>query len=129
MSKVLIDSSVWISYFRGSDAEIAREVDQLLDEDRAALCGMVELEILQGLRDKERQQVKDLFQVLYFIEAERDDFIVAGERLNALRQTGITIPASDCLIAMQCHRRNFALFSLDSDFDHMPELVRHCQKH
>lgn len=128
MEKVLIDSSVWIDYFRGRNIEVAREVDQLLDEDRVALCGMVELEILQGLRDKERQKVKDLFAVLHFVEAERDDFIVAGECLSSLRQKGITIPASDCLIAMQCHRRDILLFSLDSDFDHIAELLRYYPK-
>jgi len=36
--RVLIDSSIWIEYFRGK-GNIAEEVDRLIDEDRAVIIG------------------------------------------------------------------------------------------
>jgi predicted nucleic acid-binding protein len=124
MSKVLIDSSVWINYFRAGKSIVAEDLNILLDEDRATLCGMVELEILQGLRGKEHNLVQDLFKALDYIETNREDFILAGKMLNQLRQKGITIPSSDCLIAAQCMRIDCALFTLDNDFKHIPSLKR-----
>lgn len=122
MSKVLIDSSVWINYFRPGKSIVAAAVNILLDEDRVALCGMVELEILQGLRGKEHDLVRDLFKALHYIETYREDFILAGTTLNQLRQKGITIPASDCLIAAQCLRLHYSLYTLDNDFKQIHSL-------
>lgn len=124
MTKVLIDSSVWINYFKPGKSIVAETVNTLLDEDRAVLCGMVELEILQGLRNKEHNLVKDLFSALHYIETTREDFINAGTTLNHLRQKGITIPSSDCLIAAQCIRLHYSLYTLDNDFKHIPSLKR-----
>ena len=114
--RVLVDFSVWVSYFRTNDSPVAEAIDRLLDEDRVALCGMVELEILQGVREKEQANIQDLFQILYFIESKREDYVAAGRLLNQLRVKGITIPSSDCLIASQCLRCDFLLFTLDQDF-------------
>ena len=128
MSKVLIDSSVWINYFRPGKSLVAADVNLLLDEDKVFLCGMVELEILQGLRGKEHHLVEDLFKALHYIETTREDFISAGIMLNQLRKTGITIPTSDCLIASLCIRSDCALFTLDKDFKHVSLLKKYDQK-
>lgn len=122
MNKVLIDSSVWINYFRPGKSNVETGVNLLLDEDRVVLCGMVELEILQGIKGKEQSLVQDLFKSLHYIETIRDDFISAGMLLNQLRTKGITIPSSDCLIATQCIRAHCSLFTLDNDFKHIRTL-------
>lgn len=125
MKNVLIDSSVWINYFRRGESVIAEAVDELLDAGRVVLCGIVELEIIQGLRQHERQLVESLFQALPYIETTRQDFIEAGKRLAELRHTGITIPAADGLIATLCIRHHLMLFSLDNHFDYLPDLTRY----
>src|SRR5579862_9033771 len=98
MENVLIDSSVWIHYFRQDKSPIVEHVNVLLDQDRVVLCGIVELEILQGLRAKESARIQELFEALSYIDTERDDFIAAGKMLNQLRSKGVTMAASDCLI-------------------------------
>jgi len=127
VSKVLIDSSVWINYFRPGKSLVATEVNILLDADRAALCGMVELEILQGLRGKEHNIVKDLFKILHYVETTREDFISAGMILNQLRQKGITIPSTDCLIGALCIRTGYSLYTLDNDFKKISSLKRYLE--
>lgn len=122
VQKVLIDSSVWIDYFRKGKSKVEEQVNLLLDEDRVALCGMVELEILQGLRGNEQAIIQDLFSVLHYVDAQRSDFINAGLILNDLRKNGITIPSSDCLIAAQCIHHKLILFTLDNDFKHVRHL-------
>jgi len=122
VQQVLIDSSVWINYFRKGKSKVEEHVNLLLDKDRVSLCGMVELEILQGLRENEQVIIQDLFSVLHYIDAQRSDFINAGLILNDLRKKGITIPSSDCLIAAQCIHHKLTLFTLDNDFKQVRNL-------
>ncbi len=58
MADIHVDSSVWIEYFRSGQEKIFDQLDQLLDEDRVVLCGFVELEIIQGIRLKERDLIE-----------------------------------------------------------------------
>jgi predicted nucleic acid-binding protein len=121
---VLVDSSAWIQYLRSGQDEVSETVDDLLQEDRAALCGMVELEVVQGLRSRERRRVSELFSVLTYLETERRDYIRAGERLRELREGGITVPAADCIIGVLALRHGLPLLTLDRHFDHFPDLRR-----
>ncbi len=127
MDNVLIDSSVWINYFRQNKnkSTVSKDVNLLLDDDRVVLCGMVELEILQGLRGKEHALVRELFGALRFVDTQREDFVSAGLLLNQLRSKGITLPSSDCLIAAQCIRHNLSLYTLDQDFNQIHSLKRY----
>src|SRR3990167_7812247 len=122
---VLVDSSIWINFFKQNSITIAEHVNLLLDEDKVALCGMVELEILQGIRGKEQTKIQDLFLALHFIESTREDFIAAGLMLNQLRTKGVTISSSDCLIATQCIRCDLQIFTLDNDFKHIHALKKY----
>jgi predicted nucleic acid-binding protein len=121
---VLIDSSAWIEYLRLGRGAASDAVDGLLQEDRALLCGMVELEIFQGLRARERDRVSELFSALPYLETERIDYVNAGERLGDLRRRGVTIPGADCLIGVLCLRQDLPLLTLDAHFDHLPDVKR-----
>jgi predicted nucleic acid-binding protein len=124
MADVLVDTSAWIDYLRAGSGEVSDVVDMLLAEDRAVLCGVVEMELLQGVRPHERRELVDLLQALPYVETERVDFVAAGQRMAELRGKGITIPNSDCLIGILCVRHNLTLLTLDSHFDHLPEVPR-----
>ena len=117
----MVDSSAWIEYFRSGAGAVSDAVDGLLEEDRALLCGVVEAEILQGLREGEREEVADLFTALRYVEIEPRDLSWAGERLGELRRSGITIPLTDALIGALCSRHDVALLTTDRHFDRMPE--------
>jgi predicted nucleic acid-binding protein len=122
MASVLVDTSVWVEAFRGKEAKIKGRVDSLLDADRVVLCGVVELELIHGLRDKERREIIPLLDVLPFLEAERQDWRASGELLAVLRSRGKSIPATDGLIATLCLRHQLTLFTLDKHFEGIPNL-------
>jgi predicted nucleic acid-binding protein len=124
MSDVLVDSCVWIDYFRAGRGPLFDAVDSLLDQGRVILCGMVELEIIQGLRPLEARRVRALFAALRFLPTEREDFVAAGRLLQELRRRGAAIPSSDALIAALCIRNRLRLLSTDNHFDRVPRLDR-----
>ncbi len=125
MSDVMIDSSVWIEYFRSGVGKISDNVDYLIDQDRVALCGIVELEIIQGMRQKERARILSLFDALHYVDAIRTDYKNAGEYIGLLRLKGITVPSTDSIIAALCIRKKLQLFSIDRHFNAFNGLNRY----
>ena len=122
--RVLVDTSAWIAYFRQGEGKLCDSIDILLDNNLVVICGIIEMELLQGVRDKERKLIKDLFSALPYVALQRDDFIRSGERLNSLRIKGITIPSTDALIGILCIRYNLSLLTLDKHFDFLTDIKR-----
>ena len=120
----LVDTSAWVEFLRkdGRD-DVAERVTALLDSDEAAICGMVELELLQGLFPREARRVHGLVRALHYVDLDRADYVEAGNRLGALRERGITVPASDALIGTAAIRRALPLLTTDSHFRHFPQLA------
>ncbi|HVC22753.1 MAG TPA: PIN domain-containing protein [Candidatus Dormibacteraeota bacterium] len=61
MSPILIDSSAWVEFLRGTGSRACEEVDRLLDGD-VAISDPVLMEVLAGARDP--QHLVQLRQVL-----------------------------------------------------------------
>ena len=45
---LLVDTSIWIEYFRGKNLRVGETVDRLLDNDRIVTMDIVEAELLRG---------------------------------------------------------------------------------
>jgi len=86
------------------------------------LCGVVEMELYQGLRENERSTLEAQFSALAFLETSREDFRRAGHLLGDLRRQGITIPSPDALIAALCLRHDLTLLENDGHFEHISGL-------
>lgn len=125
MASVLVDTSVWVDYLRQGQSLASMELDLLLEEGRAVLCGMVELELLQGVRPHDKNSLEELLSALPYAETGREDFQEAGDILGSLRAKGIQIPATDGLIAAVCIRQNLTILTGDKHFDHVPNLKKH----
>jgi len=124
MANVLVDTSVWVDFFRGTPSTAAASLDQLLEEKRVVICGTVELELLQGAKAGEKAMLEDLLTALPYVESQRVDFQTAGELLNGLRVKGFQIPASDGLIAALCARHQLSVLTLDKHFDYFHHIKK-----
>ena len=113
MSLVLVDASAWIDYLRSGESPLGEVLERLIDEDRAALCGIALAEVRQGLRPHEERDVLDLFEILPFVETNREDYDKAGARLSELRRQGITVPVMGGLIAQLAIRHGLSLLEND----------------
>jgi len=122
MPDVLVDTSIWIDVLRGKDPEIQGRVAILLRRERAVLCGIVEMELLHGMRRLERETLQELFSPLPYLEVDRNDWQAAGDLLSSLRSQGINIPATDALIGTLCIRYGLSLLTKDKHFQSIPRL-------
>jgi predicted nucleic acid-binding protein len=120
---VLVDTSAWIAFFRG-DEPVATMVERTLAAGVAHICGVVELELRQGLRPEERETVLSLLSACPRIPTEEADWAGAGDLLAALRRKGVTVPSTDGLLAHLALRHGAALLENDAHFRHVPGLVR-----
>ncbi len=122
--RVLVDTSVWIDYFRG-DPEAVRELDAVIDGDLTLVSGLICQEVLQGSRDRKAFERLRREMALWAFEPEkREDFIAAARLFAELRWAGVTIPPSDCLVAAVALRCKAPVLARDAHFDQIPGLKR-----
>ncbi len=120
---VLIDSSCWIKYFRNNEILIANIVQELIENDKAAICGIIELEIIQGISSEKQQEAVNLtFSILPYIEILRQDYICAAKTIKLLKNKGISVSITDTIISQICIRNNMKLFTIDSDYQYFDNL-------
>jgi predicted nucleic acid-binding protein len=122
----LIDTSVWISYFRDPEGPIADQLDSLLDEDRGSVigCPPVRMELSMDNQDLRRRRVLRVYDGFRTVGVIDDDFDLAAEVYRAVQRQGNTIRSQlDCLIAAIAMRSEAVLVHNDIDFDRMAERV------
>lgn len=120
MTSILIDTSAWIDFFRNQSGAVGDIVATLIERDQAVMTGPVLAELLQGLRSRQEiNTLRELFDVLPYIEISRRDWEQTGDFLRKLRQRGITVPLTDALIAIVAKRNGCAVLTLDRHFEQL----------
>ena len=117
---ILVDSSVWIDYFRGTATPQTDRLDALLGVEPVAIGDLMLAEVLQGF-DGERvfRQALAMLRTLEIIDIGGQEIAVqAARNFRALRAKGITIRKTiDTLIATRCIADGLPLLYSDRDFD------------
>ena len=117
---ILVDSSVWIDYFRGTLTPQTDRLDGLLGDQPLAVGDVVLTEVLQGfntLADFDRAyQLLTTFTVIDV--GGREIAVQAARNFQALRAKGVTVRKTiDTLIATRCIADDLELLYSDRDFD------------
>ena len=121
---ILVDSSVWIDFFRGAASPEADRLDALLGEEPVLIGDLILTEVLQGFTsEQDFNQAHRLLGSLVLIEiGGREIAIQAAWNFRALRALGVTVRKTiDTLIATRCIESGVALLHSDRDFDPFEE--------
>ena len=117
---ILVDSSVWVDYFRGRITPHTDTLDLLLGREPLAIGDLILAEVLQGF-DSERdfKAAQRLLTSLLVVEVGgREIAIQAAKNYRILRRRGITIRKTiDTIIATRCIESGYDLLHSDRDFD------------
>lgn len=117
LGRVLVDTSVWIEFFRKNEPYHSI-VTRLIDAEKVVCCGIILAELMQGAKsDKELAVLGDFLQVFTFIPETAELWAAAGKLSFQLRRKGITIGLSDCYIAVAAASARLRLATLDSHFE------------
>jgi predicted nucleic acid-binding protein len=118
---ILVDTSAWIEFQRGTDSWADRRITAAIEADESlATMGLVQLELLAGARDeRQAQSLSRLLGRCEFLPLhEAIDYRSAAAVYRECRRQGTTIRRlPDCLIAAVAIRADVELLHQDADFD------------
>ena len=117
---ILVDSSVWIDYFRGKRSSEVDRLHALFGEEALIGGDIILAEVLQGFRSQADFDASlRLFATLLTVDlVGREVAIEAARNFRRLRAKGVTVRKTiDTLIATWCILNDVPLLYSDRDFD------------
>jgi predicted nucleic acid-binding protein len=121
---VLVDTSVWIAFFREKSSTAAKALDTLLEEGEVCICGLIEAELIPGLRQNDRERVRSLLAGVSRIEISPDIWSnILKIQESALTQGLGPFSIPDLILTALAIRNNIPIFSLDRHFEDLSGLT------
>ena len=117
---ILVDSSVWIDYFRGRQSPETNLLDELLEREPVLTGDLILTEVLQGFdNDRDFTQAKKLLTSFNVIDLGGKDIAIrAAKNFRTLRALDVTVQKTiDTIIATCCIDNDYLLLYSDRDFD------------
>jgi predicted nucleic acid-binding protein len=117
---IVVDTSVWIDYFRGAVTPQSDKLDALLGIEQVLTGDLILTEVLQGfVSERDFSQARKLLASVPLIPLVGADVAFqAAKNFRKLRTLGITIRKTiDTLIATSCIEKDLSLLYSDRDFD------------
>ena len=124
---ILVDSSVWIDYFRGERNLQTEQLDLLLahGEGEVGVADLVVFEVLRGFTSpRAQQEAKAMLLSITLLEiGGLSNALNAAVLYRRLRQSGRTVYSPiDVLLASYCMTHGHALLHRDADFESLKTL-------
>lgn len=118
---VLVDTSVWVDYFRGGDN--SAKLDLLIDENLVVINDLILAELVPFLKIRNQQKVINLLYNVKNLELEINWNEIIESQFKCLKNglNGIGIP--DLIIAQNANQYRCKIFTLDSHFSLMKECL------
>lgn len=119
---ILVDSSVWIAYFRASDRHLTAHLQALLEADQVALAIPVKIEILCGSPPGEWIRLRRSLEALPLLIPSNSTWERMEGWVEKAVGKGERFGMADLLIAALAAEHGTELWSLDTDFVRMQKL-------
>jgi predicted nucleic acid-binding protein len=119
MSLVLVDSSVWIDYFRGSKIIKINEFEEFVDNNQICINDLILTELLPNLYLRKESEIIDILKSVRKLPLQIDwEQIIDFQKINL--KSGINnIGVPDLIIIQNVIQNNVTLYSVDKHFSIM----------
>jgi predicted nucleic acid-binding protein len=117
---IVVDSSVWVDYFKGNITEQTEKLDDLLSSELLAIGDLILAEVLQGFSDERSfNRAREVLVSLVVLELGGQRIAIqAARNFRILRSRGVTVRKTiDTIIATRCIEDGHSLLHSDRDFD------------
>ena len=116
---ILVDSSVWIDFFNGTENAETDKLNEILGLEEVVIGDLILVEVLQGFRsDTDYKAAKNVLTSLTVHELLGKELAIkSANNFRKLRKKGITIrKTADVIIATYCIENKMPLLFTDKDF-------------
>ena len=115
---ILVDSSVWIEYYRpAGDPRYKRWVADAIRQDLVAVNPVIAAEILTFTRGREQYDaIASDFAAFHWAAVDRTVSLRASDLGYRLRRSGVTVPATDLLVFASAMEADAELMHHDAHF-------------
>jgi predicted nucleic acid-binding protein len=121
---VLVDTPVWIEFFRKKDSLISSKLRQYLELNQIVYVGPIAIELYQGAKTpKEIDVIDQLLQTIHYVEITRMHYHHAGQMSHAAARQGKIFSIVDLILGAVAHDEQLNLFTLDN---HFKEIAHFC---
>jgi predicted nucleic acid-binding protein len=117
---ILVNSSVWIDYFKGTITPQTEKLDNLLGSEPLAIGDLILTEVLQGFADEgDFNQAREMLTSLTVVSLGGQEIAIqAARNFRALRKLGVSVRKTiDSVIATRCIESGYDLLHNDRDFE------------
>ena len=125
MKYILVDTCIWVDFFKDSDAALGDRLENLISEDRVLLSDVIRSELLVGARDKkELEELRSVLDGLKIAKIDSEIFIKAGELGFLMRREGFTLPLTDLIITAQAIHQKSKIWTYDKHFSTLEKILK-----
>jgi predicted nucleic acid-binding protein len=114
MNKILVDSSVWIAFLKGT--EEARPLFQLLDSNQLCTNDLIMAELIPSLSYRKESILIGLLSSIEKLTLDIDWHGIIQMQTNNLKNGINRVGIPDLIIAQNAVQNGLKLFSLDKHF-------------
>jgi len=120
--EVLVDTSIWIDYFRGGDS--SKDMDFLIDENVIVANDIILAELIPYLKIKKQTKVVKLLHEVNLVPLNIHWEEIIEFQVKCLKAGANGIGLPDLIIAQNAKQNNCMIYSLDKHFRLLNQVLK-----
>ncbi len=123
MKYILIDTSVWIEYFRGSDAINSDIINNYIDNNQICINDLILSELIPSLKHKKEHDLIDILLSIRKIPIEINWQEIINFQVINLKHGTNNVGIPDIILLQNVIYHNLSIASIDKHFNQMKKYI------
>ncbi|TGN02993.1 PIN domain-containing protein [Leptospira dzoumogneensis] len=124
MNRILLDSSVWVEYFRHNNSSISKEVDELIDRENIYTNDLILAELIPFLKLRKQSKIIASLEAIERFPLDIDWEQIIEYQTSNLKNGINKVGIPDLIIAQNVVQNKAVLFTLDKHFKLMSKSIK-----
>jgi len=124
-ARILIDTSVWIEYFRNQSAQLVGSVEKIAKNGEICVPRVIMAEVMQGAKsEKEISVIGEFMDAFTIVDQTDQTWLKAGRLSYELKRKGKNINLTDCYMGVLAQEDACAVLTRDRHYKDIRQHTR-----